>query len=432
MWLAGFGVLWLAHVLFRFRDAWQHIRGHEHEWIASALALGQGFSFDGAHRWLFEATDPSQFYSTAWIEPLYPALLGLCLWLFGEYGKLVILLIQAAAFLGTWAMAYHLARRLYGPAAGVLACGALLFLLDRQVLAYLGNQVLGALMVAGCAILLIEQLERQSLRRSIVLGAALGLTALVHAGTLLFAPVAVVLALTMGSHGRQRRWGPALAVLVSTMVVVAPWALRNYEVFGRAVLVRNGLGQIAYTTNSALAATLDGGPSNNTSSIPPPWTAGNVWAALRTLNTDDGKASALNTYARESIRMKAPPGFAGMNEAERDQVYLQEAKNFMLAHPATTMKLMAGKLLWLLFNDWRLVVVNVLGITGLLIAYADPRVRALGAMAGAYAAPYVVTAPLFYRYRFPMMPLMAVLAGIAMAHLGTRLTQRYRAVAEPL
>lgn len=127
-----FGIVWFLGIalilgvkFIPMLGRWSDVTGAEYLWIARALAQGHGFSFDGEHHWLFESTDPSQYYPTAWMDPVYPFLLAWCFRLFGEHGKLAMLLFHMLCYAGTLLLVYQLAKRLWGTA--VALTGATIF-----------------------------------------------------------------------------------------------------------------------------------------------------------------------------------------------------------------------------------------------------------------------------------------------------------------
>lgn len=82
----------------------------------------------------------------------------------------------------------------------------------------------------------------------------MGLTALTHAGTSLFAPISALMFLASGKPGKEV-WQCSLAVVFAAALVVSPWTLRNYFTFGEFVPIRTGVGFMFYLGNSALADT---------------------------------------------------------------------------------------------------------------------------------------------------------------------------------
>jgi hypothetical protein len=123
-------------------------------------------------------------------------------------------------------------------------------------------------------------------------------------------------------------------------------------------------------------------------------------------------------------RVNAPDEYARLNEAQRDRVFMRATLLFMWQHPLMTLELAAAKaarFLYLLGRYWpnhaAAAVVAVLPVLGAGLSLRDPRLRALALMALAYVAAYAGTYPFFYRYRYPIEPVLAILGGVAIVWL---------------
>ena len=128
-------------------------------------------------------------------------------------------------------------------------------------------------MVALAALLVIHLVGNVSVRNAVVAGLAIGVATLTHASTLLFAPVAglMVLGFSRRLETRTNLWLPALLVVLSATLVVSPWSIRNYRVFGSVVPIRTDLGHMAYIGNVALAQTYLEHRSDETVQVKIPW-----------------------------------------------------------------------------------------------------------------------------------------------------------------
>ncbi len=181
--IAGVALLALVVTASVTRDivvGWTWSQGSEVERIAHAWAEGKGVSAPGKVRWLFDPTNPDDrtdlggYYPTAWEEPVPIVLIGTFFWLFGDYGRLAMVVTNALCFAATLGVVYHLGRRILGPGLG-LASAALLALVPlthHRARIYFGGSVLqlSGAMLAGlavsiCALLLLRLLERPSVRR---------------------------------------------------------------------------------------------------------------------------------------------------------------------------------------------------------------------------------------------------------------------------
>jgi 4-amino-4-deoxy-L-arabinose transferase-like glycosyltransferase len=439
---AVLGVVLLALVAASLtRDivvGWTQSRGWEFEDVARGWAAGKGISFPGDERWLFDPanpddrTDPHGYYATAWEEPVPVVVLGTFFWLFGDYGRLAMVITNALCFAATMLVVYHLARRISGPGLGLAAVGFLALVPlthHRGHLAFggsvlqLSGAMLAGLAVSVCALLLLRLLERPSIRQALLLGSAIGVSALIQASTIIFVPVAALLALVWIGPLTGRAWQAAGGIVGAALLMLSPWAARNYAAFGELVPVRTGAGYVTYVGNPALAATFDPGVLPNAASLRPPWAARSIVGALRLMD-DFEPRHALELYSRDAVRAIAPDTYAKSNEVQRDRLCMREALGFMLRHALVTLQLAAIKavrFLFLLGYEWPSRVaaglVAVLPVLGAAVGLKDPRLRALGLMALAYSGVYVITFPFFYRYRYPIEPALAILGGVAIIWL---------------
>jgi 4-amino-4-deoxy-L-arabinose transferase-like glycosyltransferase len=193
--------------------------------LARLVAHGEGF------------IRPAEFFShhvslpTAERAPLFTvALAGLSkLGLTGGDGRLLGVLTGAAAIVAVGL----LGRRLASPRAGLIAAGvaAVYPALIAADGALMTESMYGAL--AAFSLLAAYRLvEAPGLGRALVLGALVGLASLSRGEGLLLLPLLLVP--LVRRPGGLRAAG---AVLVAFVVVLAPWTIRNYDVFDRPVLV---------------------------------------------------------------------------------------------------------------------------------------------------------------------------------------------------
>ena len=126
--LGAFALLMVPAV----HGSWQTLTGAEPEWVATALASGHGYSFDGTHHWLFDKSPPDQFFPTASTDPLFTFLYAALIMAFGEYSRLVASLLSLSFVLATAALVAGTGRRLAGPWAGLVALLALLLTVRNE------------------------------------------------------------------------------------------------------------------------------------------------------------------------------------------------------------------------------------------------------------------------------------------------------------
>ena len=243
IWCSLLVVILLSNI-WKLQGHWRGSQGWEIEWIARSIASGNGYSFDARHRWLFEPVESDQYFPTAWKEPVYPLMLGMAFRFFGDYGKLVIQIFQMICIFLTCITSYYVGKRIFNEWTGLLAGSLLALFPAGWYIAhnYLDNASLAGLLVSVTPLLILWCLERPSVKRGIVLGLFLGSTVLTIAPALLFAPISVLLILYAGGTPGLVRWKTALSVVLTVVLLLLPWMIRNYKVFGHFVPVRNAFG----------------------------------------------------------------------------------------------------------------------------------------------------------------------------------------------
>jgi 4-amino-4-deoxy-L-arabinose transferase-like glycosyltransferase len=389
--------------------SWPELRGYEAESVARAIAGGHGFSFPANERWLFAPGSPGQYFATAWVDPLFSYLLAAWFWLLGERAHLAAGLMNIAFFAGCIAVAYAAGRRLGGAAAG---CAVALLLCGQEVfrLGFLGvnNAALSALLVSATALATLHYFARGTTRAACALGVMTGVTLLGCPAALLFpAALAGAVALNGQLDRTSRAWHVA-ALCMACAALVAPWALRNTLTFGRFVPLRTGGGQIAWVGTVGLGETLM--PGISATPVPPPWRESTPGATVqRTLDAES--RFAIHDFQMAVSAAQPPPGYAAMNEADRDAYYMREALRFVREQPVLTARLAFEKLKLLAAIHGRIGMgVALAALLGALLGALRPQTRALGMLAVAYVMPFSLIVAYFPRYRLSIEPVLAMLA----------------------
>ena len=259
--------------------------------------------------------------------------------------------------------------------------------------------------VVWCALRLMKEDSRKA---ALACGALLGLLALTgNAALCLAAPVALALA-----------WAPAPArdrvtlsvlLLAAAAAVAAPWMVRNMQVIGAPVLNTNG-GFNLYLGNNPAAT----GFFMSIADTP----RGATWQALR----KDGEVQASETLKTEAIAwIKDHP-------AEFVALGLKKAAYFWTPPfhegkgPASTAET-AVRILWAI----QFVALIAAALGSLFLASLRSRSLAILWLA---IAGYTAVHMLFYviyRYREPVMPLVGVIAALAVEALLLRRLKENRA-----
>jgi hypothetical protein len=416
---AGLLVLVLLPFAWKHRYDWRTAYGLEPEWIAHSIADGHGFSFRGDHVWLIPH-GPRTFYSpTAWQEPVNPIVLGALFRAGGRYyGRLFAVAVQTAVLLATAVLLYLLGRRVFDEWTGGLAS---ILLLVQPHVHYL---VFGTFMTAsfaGLAVLLVAAafvhcLGGATSARAFGAGATLGGAMLTSAATGAFFPVGLAVLLRVrGGTGRAAAWRRAALFVLGVIAVLTPWTVRNYRVFGGFVPTRSGIGQIVYVGNPVLAETFVPGLLACPTSPGPWWTAQSASEAVLHARAEEEWPRSLGNKGYDCIEALHFPGWAGMNEVQRDRVYLREALAFVREHPALTASMTWTKAVSYFFTGWPIYIQALTAVAGLGIYLGRKRPGALvlASMIPLYAVAYVISVPYHFRYRYPIEPLLTLFAAFA-------------------
>ncbi len=225
------------------RDHFQF--GWEMGRIARSLATGHGYA------------NPTDLETgpTAWEAPLYPFLLAGVFKLFGVYthtAAWVILALNSLFSALTCLVIYRIGRRLFDSQAALWAAWtwALFPYAIYWPVRIVWETSLSALLLS-LAILLTLRLETPAHRRDwIFLGLLWGGIALANPTLLSFLPF------SLGwLWWRQRDRSTAVLAnmalcLALGCLVVAPWLLRNYRVFGQFVFIRDNFGLEVHMANN--------------------------------------------------------------------------------------------------------------------------------------------------------------------------------------
>lgn len=401
--LVVLGLPRLARVSVR---GWDQARGYEYEWIAMPLAGGQGFSFDAGSAWLgpYEGVD---YTPTAWVEPLQTAIMAGCFYLFGEHGRLVLVLLNVlwtglAALLITFCAGRDRLRQ------GML--GAALFLAFEihvtKPWLYIGNTALAKFLLALVAVLLFRAIMKPSNRAILCLGTAIGLTNWAHAGSLLFGMATGAVILATSLRAGRAAWTHSLTLAIMPLVIIAPWTVRNYVVFGELVPIRTGFGWTSYLGNVGLSMTLPDGvgyPGD------PPWSAASIRDAVDSLRLVRNERS-LRQHLMVLTLTDAPRQYYSFNEAQRDRYFGSLARTWMGDHRLLMARFVLAKTRAFFFGwEWPVTAVTLLAIAGFVVHWRDARAGGLLVLIAAFAVPYSLAMPFYYRYRMPIEPLVFML-----------------------
>jgi Dolichyl-phosphate-mannose-protein mannosyltransferase len=159
-------------------------------------------------------------------------------------------LVACAVGAATVACAGLLGRSVGGERAGLIAgCLAAVYPVFVAMDGSLMSEPPYALAVAATLVLAFRMVERPSWRRAALLGLAIGLAALVRGEALALLVVLLVPVLLQVPRGRRLAY--AGAVIGVTVVVIAPWCIRNSVTMHRPLLVSTEDGPVIGGANCA-------------------------------------------------------------------------------------------------------------------------------------------------------------------------------------
>jgi len=241
MWAVAF-LLRLAYILvahtYRFKpDENDFSFGYEMGRIGRAIVLGRGFADPFG-----PPTGP-----TAWEPPLYPYLIASVFRVAGIYthGSAFVLLALNSLFSALTTIPIYLAaRKCFSERVAVWSAWAwaLLPTVMYWCVRWVWETSLAALILAVIFWLVLELEELSGPSPWIAFGLLWGLAALTNTSLLSFLPPSALWAWhRRRKQGKRSLGGLALAALFFA-AAIAPWLVRNYQVFGRPVFIRSNFG----------------------------------------------------------------------------------------------------------------------------------------------------------------------------------------------
>jgi hypothetical protein len=378
--------------------------GYELGRVARAIAAGEGFSSPLR----FVETGP-----TAWFTPIYPYMVAAIFRICGIYSDLSHIVIDTSncAFSAlTIIPIYSIAKRTFGEVVAKSAAWTWVFLPTALFfpLLWVWDTTLAALFFA---LIFWATLAMRQSRNLVAWG---GYGALWAAGVLINPSILSVFPFLLGWLAWEARKETAVwakyttATLLLFTIGMVPWTIRNYRVFDKLIVLRSNFGLELWLGNNPNVA--------------------DTWSPWMHPNDDPAEAE----------KYKRMGEIAYMAEKQ------QEAVEFMRAHPRDTLYFTFHRFVdnWLAVTDspldsWSnsplyvkaLLLMNILlslfTLFGALFAYRTRLPEAVP-----YALVLLIFPLVFYvthsslRYRFPMDPIMMVLAANGVAYPLGRLRAR--------
>ena len=382
-------VFLLSEQLEPQRDHWHF--GYETGRIARSIVQGHGFSSP-----LFGDTGP-----TAWMTPVYPYLVAGVFKVFGVYTKtsaIVLLSLNALMSALVCVLIFLIARINFGDRvakwsgwAWAFFPYAIYFPVERIWETWLATLLLCLLFLVTLHLVIEDRFSRWA-----GFGALWGLGALTSPAMLSVLPFLAAWVIYR-RHRSGRAWLMVNVVAsLAFMAVVAPWFVRNHEVFHRVIPFRDGLGLV-----------LRLGTKGNTDYWGPyelgPWHNDEEWNEFKQL----GELGYMDHKKQQAVEfIRANPGWYLWTTVRRvaylwtgywsfDRGYLKEEPldppNIFLC---TTLTVLA------LLGLWRALRANWSGtLPYALVLFSFPLI-------------YYITSPEVY-YRRPIDPFFVILAVVA-------------------
>jgi 4-amino-4-deoxy-L-arabinose transferase-like glycosyltransferase len=365
------------------RDHFQY--GWEMGRLARSIAIGQGFSSPTDL-----PTGPS-----AWAPPLYPYILAAVFKLFGVYSALsawVILAFNSVFAALTCLTLYRIAERMYGIAvarATAWTWAVFPYAIYWPVRVVWETSLTTFLLSLALLLTLRMADDPPRPRMWILFGMVWGVIALTNTAVVSMLPFCLLWLLYRLPRRPQQFVGATLCVLTAVLVV-SPWLVRNYQVFGKFIFVRDNLPLEMYEANNDQSAGL--------------WTRnehpGNNPEAMRRFQ-ELGELGFM-TEKREQVHQ-----FIRQHPGRFFWFTIERAVYFWIAPPQAA--ILAGYDL-MISRHTNFLLAAVLAFAGLWLTIRNKKCGAflLACFLLIYPLPYYLVMP-FVRYKHPIEPEMIML-----------------------
>lgn len=359
--------------------------------IATNLLKGHGYSEDG--------TNPSIF-----VAPLYPFTLAAIYRVFG-FHSLIVEIFQCLLGIGIAIFAFLIARKLFNTTSALVVLAIVAFTPELFVLStFLYTESLFIFLLMSTVWGLFRVLEQPTLGRIALAGLMAGLATLARGVTMLLPIILFLTLLTKFRVLDALKW--TLTFGLFFILPIVPWAARNYITFQAFIPVAVGNGDVLWTGNYL------------------PF---------------DGK------YNYDKTRAMMDSMSLGMNQIERNNFFIREARKNMAAEPLETAWLMVRKIYRFWFWVYESVPSGqkrqaataiqfvlkafyypllVLFVMGLFLTFRRWRDLLLFYLLMLYYLAIHVFTLVVPRYRFPILPLMAIFAAYSLFWLWRRLLKQ--------
>ena len=370
--------------------------GYELGRVARSIAAGKGFSSP------LRLVDTGP---TAWFTPIYPYLVAAIfkMWgIFSDQSRLIIEAMNCAFAALTVIPIYGIAQRTFRKNIAVGAAWTWVFLPTAMIfpITWIWDTALAALFLALIFWATLAMREARAVLPWAGYGALWAIGVLINPSLLSLLPFLLAWAVWPLRRDRSLWFRFSGVTLLVFAMGLAPWTIRNYRVFGKLIVLRSNFGLELWLGNNP--------------SVPDTWSP---W-----LHPDNSP--------EEAEKYKHMGEIAFMAEKQH------EAFTFMRTHPADTLQFTFRRFVnnWLSITDspadvWSAsplylkaymvmnFLLSLLALLGALFAH-----RLKSDEAWPYLMVLLVFPLIFYlthtslRYRFPMDPIMIILAAYGVAH----------------
>ena len=224
---------------YRFRTTDNHFAfGWEMGCLGKAVAEGRGFS------------DPFCVGTgaSAWEPPVYPYVIGTVFKAFGTYSDVsawVLLGINSLVSALTCIPIYLITRKTLGEAEARWSAWtwALFPYVWYWSIHWVWDTTVSPFLLAMIFLVTLDLEDWDGIRGWVLFGALWGLVALTNPSTISFLPISGLWAWYCRHKGGHKSLGGVAIASLIFIVLVGPWLVRNHEVFGKWVFIRNDFGQ---------------------------------------------------------------------------------------------------------------------------------------------------------------------------------------------
>jgi 4-amino-4-deoxy-L-arabinose transferase-like glycosyltransferase len=266
--------------------------------------------------------------------------------------------------------------------------------------------------------------------RGLLTGAALGLTALTRPALLVFLPGPPLTWMIGTTGSRGRRALLCAAFVVGCAATVLPWTYRNYQVYGRPLLVSSGFGAMLWRGNHELST---GGPDDRLLDWGSP-----LWQARVEQQPADRRRALDEEHRRLDQLLAERQRTVADTELAMDDVLGPIAVKTIAGHPGRSLWLALTKVVifFSAFSDTRsgperiglleqrvaaLSFYPVLGLALLGLAAGwrhdfTPLLLLIALVTAGYSALTTCT-----RFRLPLDPFLIVVAAFVLVRVATRI-----------